>query len=96
MKHVYSFGKNSPFKLKLTAKEADTYNKFNKNFFEAQRKFMEENGRPWGADDPIYISDLTTKELKIYNDVVIIFNQTLAKHGELSADDLHEDYLVKN
>jgi hypothetical protein len=93
---TYSFGKDSPLKIKISRKDADAYNRFTKAFFEAQTQYKESHGVRWTPDQPLPIKT-TRKDNEIYNRVGRIINEAIKNFGRgISEDELMEDYLIKN
>jgi hypothetical protein len=104
MIHVYTYGRGSRQFLILTEKQADLINLFTRAFFEAQKHFLEKEGRRWTPSDPISFNGKTMSRRKMnkYNKLVYWLNLqhkirnwlfTLF-HIDVSNEDM-DDYLIK-
>jgi len=93
---IYSFGKDSPLKIRLSRKEAEAYNRFTKSFFEAQTHHKEVHGVRWTPDQPLSI--LTNKkDNETYNRVGRKITRAIKKFGRgITEDELTDDYLIEN
>jgi len=97
MKHTYSFGLDSPLKIRITKKQALSYNKVTKAFFDYQLAFKEIEGRPWTADYPFSLAGTTKKDTDTYNYVGSLINMAIYHFPrDLFDEDLPHDYLVRN
>lgn len=102
MFHIYSYGKTSPMKVILTKGQADIVNRFTEAFFEAQKHFLEKNGRRWTPSDPISFNgnNWSRRDNDRYNRVAKFLTLQYKIHNKLGTpmteDDLHDDFLVKN
>lgn len=96
MTSVYSFGAESPLKFTLPDKMARLYNEAAVEFFKAQQRFNQKHGRRWNpGQDPIK-PRWSRKHLKAWNQFAQIFGEEVEKQGPIHANDIMEDFLVKN
>lgn len=99
MKHVYSFGIDSPLKIKITEDQAAAYNRTISAYFTAQKLFKIINGRRWTPNDPLFIntSGDTKKDLTTYNRIGRLLTKTIKNFGRpILEEELPSDYLVRN
>lgn len=93
---VYSFGEDSPLKFNIPDKTAKHYNEAAKEFFQAQRRFMQKFGREWDPiNEPIHIG-WTRAQRKAWNDFGKIFNKVNTEQGPFHVNEILDDYLVRN
>lgn len=90
---TYSFGENSPLKFEISDKMAVRYNEAVREFLKAQRRFTQKFGRSWDPlNDPIEIR-WSSKQKKAWNDFAQLLRDAA---GTYQANDIMDDYLVKN
>lgn len=104
MFHAYTFGRGSRQFLILTKSQADLVNLFTEAFFEAQKHFLETEGRHWTPSDPIAFNGdtMSGEEMTRYNKLVTWLNlQHKIRNRcfdvfriDVSKEDM-DDYLIK-
>lgn len=94
-KPVYSFGEDSPLKFEISDKTAKLYNQAAAEFFKAQQRFNQKFGKKWVGDEPLKLN-WTKGQRKAWNEFAKIFNKTVEREGPYHANDIMEDFLVKN
>lgn len=93
---VYSFGEDSPIKVRISDKMATLYNEAVREFFAAQQRFNQKFGRPWNPEtDPIKIK-WSSKQRRAWDNFGKIFTKVIEKEGPFYDNDILDDFLVKN
>lgn len=95
-KSVYSFGEDSPLKFEIPDKLAERYNSAADEWFKAQTRFNQKFGRKWDpVKDPIEIR-WSKKQRDAWNQFSTIFKRVAEKDGPFHANDIMDDFLIKN
>ena len=93
---TYSFGEESPLKFEISDKLAKRYNEAIDQYFKAQVRFNQKFGRKWDpSNDPIEMK-WSSKQKKAWNQFARIFDYKLKTEGPYMANDIMDDYLIKN
>lgn len=93
---TYSFGEESPLKFQISDRLADRYNEAVEEFFKAQTRFNQKFGRRWDErKDPIDVR-WTKKQRQAWNDFAKVFKLVVEETGPYHANDIMDDFLVKN
>lgn len=93
---TYSFGEDSPLKFDISDKLAENYNEALREFFAAQRRFLQKHGRRWNPDkDPIALR-WTKKQKWAWNEFADVLAKSTENGGRYFPTDLMDDFLVKN
>ncbi len=92
---IYSW-LGTKIQVPLPVELAENFNKFQKAFFDAQRKFMEENGRQWSHVEPLMIHS-SREENEDWNKIGDLINYLVDLNGgsiNIGLIDIKEDYLI--
>lgn len=63
----------SPLHIPLSEENAAAYNRRLAQFFDAQKRFKEEHGRPWNEREPLMM-EVDEEATRVYNKVADIIN----------------------
>lgn len=93
---TYSFGEDSPLKFEIPDKLARYYNEAVEEFFKAQTRFNQKFGRKWDPKNDAIALAWTKRQRKAWNEFAGVFKSVLEKDGPFHANDIMDDFLVKN
>lgn len=96
MQYMYSYF-GSRLHLLLDEEVANTWNRAQQKFFDAQTNHKERTGRDWTQNETLAI-DWTKEEATVWNGFSEFMNHYIAfagGHLEIREEDMTEDFLIK-
>jgi len=93
---IYSYGADSPLKFKISDRLAKDYNGAVEQFIKAQQRFNQKFGKDWDpVTQPIQIK-WSGRQKKAWSKFAKIFNKRISEIGPIHANDIMDDFLIKN